>query len=288
MENLDTMETRYTRRSEKELLSGAVIQWNKSKEEALREITAKIGGADKKRVLRRGFSPLTWALAASLLILITGSIFLRFHTTTILTGTGEEKTLNFSDGSVAKLNAESELSYHPFWWKFSRKIRLTGEAYFEVKPGGRFEVLSAQGVTTVLGTRFNILARGNTYEVSCLSGKVKVESAATEDAVILKPDEKAFLNDHGKLDCKQIQELQKQITWIQTEWIFTGELFINVIQIIESLYHTSINLPNDDNHRFTGGFDRSMSLENVLDLVCTPFEYTFTKKAEGGYEIHPK
>jgi ferric-dicitrate binding protein FerR (iron transport regulator) len=230
----------------------------------------------------------TWTIAASLLILIGTSVFQALYTKSISTGSGEERMITFTDGSTLKLNAQSVTSYHPYWWKFSRKVTLSGEGCFEVTPGRTFSVQSDNGVTTVLGTRFTVYSRQTRYEVSCLSGKVKVESTLTDDAVILQPNEKASLNDHGKLDLNQLQETEKQVSPIQTEWIFTNEPLHNVIQTIESQYHIKIGLPAGDRHRFTGGFDMTMPLQSVLDLVCTPFGYTFTQKANGEFEIYPK
>jgi len=288
MKNINPIKKPALQPSEKEIFSRVGIPWKKSKAEVWEEISGKIQaqGAPSKSIPLRFRT--TWAVAATLLVLISGTLFLRFYSRTLSAGPGEQQTWNFSDGSVARLNSESTLIYHPFWYSLSRRIKLSGEGYFEVKPGRSFEVHSRQGLTTVLGTRFTIIARERQYEVSCLSGKVRVESKSTEDALILRTDEKALLNDHGKLDLQHQPELQKRIPWIQTEWEFTGEPLTSVISIIESQYNIKISLPINETHRFTGNFDKSMSVENILDLVCTPFGYTFTKNAEGGYEIQPK
>ena len=57
---------------------------------------------------------------------------------------------------------------------FSRKVSLEGEAFFEVNPGKKFEVVSKFGKTIVLGTSFNIYSRNSSYQVTCMTGKVKV------------------------------------------------------------------------------------------------------------------
>jgi transmembrane sensor len=288
MENFNKKGIPGDRSAEKEFFSKTQIQWGKTKEEAWNEVSARIGARMVKPLpvlrLRRGIL----AIAASFLILAGTALFGLFYSKTLTTEAGESKTLIFGDASMAKLNAGSSLTYHPLSWKFARKVLLGGEGYFEVKPGRRFEVLSETGVTTVLGTKFNILARNGVYEVSCLSGKVKVESRATDDAVILQPDEKATLNDHGKLDLNRETDLHKQIGWIRNEWIYTDESLLKVIQDIEIQYNVRISLPAGDSHRFTGGFEKTMPVESVLDLVCTPFGFTFSKKTAAQFEIHSK
>lgn len=288
MKNFDNKIISTDRSAEQEVFSRARIPWEKTSEDAWKEVSAATGSLAPEPVRTRYQVAVGWTIAAALMIFLSTVVFMALYTRSLSTQTGEERKISLNDGSVIKLNAGSSLSYHPWWWKFARKVTLSGEGYFEVTPGRAFSVSSANGVTTVLGTRFNVFARENRYEVSCLSGKVKVESALTDDAVILQPDERATLNDHGKLDLIRLKELEKQIHWIQGEWIYTDEPLINVINQIEAQYRIKILLPAGDRHRFTGGFDKTMQIQGVLDLVCTPFGYTFARKANGEFEIYPK
>jgi ferric-dicitrate binding protein FerR (iron transport regulator) len=285
MEHVDTNSISRSRPSDEEILSRACISWKKTREEAWEDVSASIRNRTSIRLTGSRF---VWAVAASLAILISTGLFMSLYTKSFITAPGEERTITFSDGSITKLSAQSELSYHPLIWKLDRKVKLNGEGYFEVIPGNTFSVISEKGITTVLGTKFSIFARQNRYEVSCVSGKVKVESTMTDDAVILHQDEKAWLNTHGKLDLDREQQREQQIDAKQSEWTFTNEPLQNVIRTLEDQYGIKINLPAGDSHRFTGGFDKAMPIQNVLDLVCTPFGYTFTEKSKGEFEIHPK
>lgn len=285
MEHVDTSSIRRSRPSDEEVLSRAGIHWKKSREEAWLEVSASIRNRTSMRLTGVRFA---WVVAASLLVLLSTGLFMSLYTKTIITVAGQESTISFSDGSITKLSAQSELSYRPLIWKLTRKVKLSGEGYFEVIPGNTFSVISEKGITTVLGTKFSVIARQNRYEVACISGKVKVESTLTDDAVILQQDEKAWMNSHGKLDLDRVQQPEKQIDTKQSEWIFTNEPLQNVIRTLEDQYGIKINLPSGDRHRFTGGFEKAMQIQNVLDLVCTPFGYTFTEKSKGEFEIHPK
>jgi len=288
MENIDKKHTHGNDLSDQDILTRVAIPWRKTRKEAWEEVSSRIGNRTSQPAGIRYKLIARWTIAASLLVLTCSGIFQALYTRSISTGNSEERTISFNDGSTVKLNAESRMSWHPGRWKFARKVSLSGEGYFEVTPGHTFSVRSENGITTVLGTSFNILARENRYEVSCLKGKVKVESTVTDDAVILQPDDQASLNVNGKLDLKRVQELEKQITWVRNEWTYTDEPLINVIHNIEIQYNIKIIMPAGDSHRFTGGFEKAMPLQDVLDLVCTPFAYTFTKKANGEFEIHHK
>ncbi|MEZ5011103.1 MAG: hypothetical protein R2744_05615 [Bacteroidales bacterium] len=46
---------------------------------------------------------------------------MRFYTRSYATGAGERYELNLPDGSVASLNVNTMVSYHPLWWKFSKR-----------------------------------------------------------------------------------------------------------------------------------------------------------------------
>lgn len=66
----------------------------------------------------------------------------------------------FQDGTVAYLNSESKIHYPVKFGLFERRIRLEGEAYFEVEHNPRrpFVVEFEGGEIRVLGTSFNVKA----------------------------------------------------------------------------------------------------------------------------------
>ena len=66
----------------------------------------------------------------------------------------------FQDGTVAHLNSESKIHYPVKFGLFERRIRLEGEAYFEVthNPRRPFIVEFEGGEIQVLGTSFNVKA----------------------------------------------------------------------------------------------------------------------------------
>jgi len=135
-----------------------------------------------------------WAygIAASLVmaIVIIGLNFLPFSKAdpreqitwkTISADAGKVIALNLPDGSNVWLNAGSKLSYpNHFNSQHLRNVRLSGEAYFEVKHDKRhpFVVESDSIKTTVYGTGFNVRAYPNESDVAIAvsSGKVGVNT----------------------------------------------------------------------------------------------------------------
>ena len=116
------------------------------------------------------------AAAASLLLLLSVTGFLRFYTKSVFTPNGQQISFLLPDGSKVQLNAKSEINFHPYWFNISRTVKLNGEGYFLVNKGKDFKVVSKLGETSVLGTSFNIFSRNNEYNVTCFTGKVRVVS----------------------------------------------------------------------------------------------------------------
>ncbi|RZM23565.1 MAG: hypothetical protein EOO88_25745, partial [Pedobacter sp.] len=101
------------------------------------------------------------------------------------------------DGTKIWLNALSAIKFDAVPASASRRVSLTGEAYFEVthdklKPF----VVSAKGQQIqVLGTHFNVHAYSDeaAARTTLLEGAVRVLAESTGQSVILKPGEQAIL-----------------------------------------------------------------------------------------------
>lgn len=109
---------------------------------------------------------------------------------------GGEYTLVLADGSKVFLNAESSLKYPVLFSGDLRKVKLEGEAYFEVKrnPEKPF-VVDVNGIqVNVLGTSFGIRAYADEEEISTtlVSGRVNVLSG--KQVYALKPSEQAVFD----------------------------------------------------------------------------------------------
>ena len=109
---------------------------------------------------------------------------------------GGEYTLVLADGSKVFLNAESSLKYPVLFSGDLRKVKLEGEAYFEVKrnPDKPFVVDIGGMQVNVLGTTFGIRAYADEREIrtTLVSGRVNV--SAGKQVYELKPSEQAVFD----------------------------------------------------------------------------------------------
>jgi transmembrane sensor len=262
------------------------LQYPVSKEEIWNRISAQIDSDQPHAEKKYLFVNYKIALAASILILIGITSFLRFHTITTQCPKGQHLTVLLPDDSKIELNAESSIKYHPYWMKFDREVHLKGEAYFEVSHGKRFRVVSKNGITEVLGTTFNVYARDENYNVSCFTGTVKVISTVNKESVILHASQEAVIQPDGSVKFIQPARIDSNKAWTKNMFFFTAEPIKNVIREIERQYNIRIITRENYNLTYTGNFSKSISEKEVLDLVCTSLELKFEAKSKGEYLIY--
>lgn len=148
-----------------------------TEDEALRKIEGRLSNEVKKDHSR--MRTLWWSAASVAAAVVLAWLFLLPNNRVIREATeiAATKTVQLPDGSVAILNASSELTYAADW-SDERNLELKGEAFFQVKKGSAFTVKTPNGSVTVLGTSFNVFSRDNALNVACNTGRVRVESGA--------------------------------------------------------------------------------------------------------------
>lgn len=228
----------------------------------------------------RNIRPLwTWGLAAaaSLTLLVWFNYQISSAHIYAAAGTTEEVTL--PEESVVTLNASSFLTYKDNTFEKNRTLQLEGEAFFAVKKGSTFAVKTPGGTVTVLGTSFNVMARDNRFEVSCFTGKVKVETPSGE-TLVLEPGQKSVT---GKAGAKPEKSLFDPATsspeWMRGKFNFDNQPLSIVIGELERQYNIKVKMtPGLESIMYTGLFE-SGDLNKALSLITWPLHLQF--KTEG-------
>lgn len=177
-------------------------QWSNLKEDIWMEMEAKLDAMpiEKKIQPTRSLKPLRYAAVATVALFLSFGLAASLYTKSVETLT-TEKSFLLPDNSKVVLHANSSLSYKPILWEISRKTKLDGEAYFEVKSGSKFEVVSEKAKTVVLGTKFLVTARENEYNVHCDHGKVMlIESSVEKNEIIITAGQKARLKENKQFE----------------------------------------------------------------------------------------
>ena len=190
------------------------------------------------------------------------------------TNSTEIKKITLPDGSQATMQPFAEIQYAPKHWPRNRQLILKGEAFFKVRKGSKFTILSLGGTVEVLGTSFNVITQDSALAVQCFSGKVRVIAypIKTQTRVLKAGD---FIQVHTPKD-KPLRSTATTLPIItQGESNFYAASLTEVFSKIESQFGVAI--PNKDNYqsrRFTGVF-RNGDLEMAIRMVCIPMELTY-------------
>jgi ferric-dicitrate binding protein FerR (iron transport regulator) len=239
-------------------------------------------------LVRRQLPGKQWlALAASLVLLLSVTGFMRFYSVKTFTPAGVHTSLNLPDGSVVEVNAATSIKYHPYWWFLSRRVDLEGEAFFTAEKGRKFQVVSDLGTTEVLGTTFNVFARGSNYQVSCHTGRVRVSGAMTDQSVILSPNEQAELEESGALKVSPLDIPRQAPGWTRNLIMFSSAPLSLVFEEIERQYGIVIETPAEMQQVYSGNFSLDQSVENILSLLCLPFDLTYERQTGNNYLVYP-
>jgi transmembrane sensor len=269
----------------KRMITGTTIEWSKSKEEIWAELEQRIEAKQPAgRTVVMGTR--AWlAVAATIALLTAIAVFMQVYTKTVGVPSGKHSTVILPDGSQVRLNAQSAIIFKPLMWNFSRNVRFEGEAYFEVKPGKKFEVVSAYGKTSVLGTSFNIYARNKDYQVTCVTGKVMVMQTQNNKTTILYPGQQAVIKKDGLLDVFSGVNTEQTTAWLNNILTFTSMPLPKVFEEISRQYGIVIRFPGDLDYIYTGTFKKTTPVENALNLVCKPFMLKLNRTSEDEYAI---
>lgn len=272
-----------------QIFSSAKIPWEKSKSEVWNNLEEKITKEDRTTVHVRHLHPnRQWlALAASLVLLLSVSVFMRFYTIKTFCPEGVHTSLQLPDGSHVELNASTHLSYHPYWWFISRDVKLEGEAFFQVEKGKQFKVKSSLATTEVLGTTFNVFARGNDYIVTCLTGSVKLSESLAGSTVILSPNERGRMETSGGFSITKLEDALSTPGWTDNLIMFSSTPLRLVFEEIERQFGIVIESPEVMQQVYSGNFSLDQSVENILSLLCLPFDLEYERQTGNKYLVYP-
>ncbi len=185
--------------------------------------------------------------------------------------------MTLADGSTVKINAESELSYKKGLGKDHRNVILSGEAYFDVEKGDiPFIVEFGSASVEVLGTEFNIHARGTEIDVSVLEGIVKVSGTEESKDVVLTAGQKVdFIQGFNPGTPEKI-DYKKYPGWIYNRLILDQTNLRAVCKEIERKFNVKIEFASVDLGNITvTGIIEADEFNPVMETLATLAQRSF-------------
>ncbi len=191
----------------------------------------------------------------------------QMHTIAVPRG-GRPYQLLLADGTKVWLNAESSLNYPEFFAGDSRKVSITGEAYFEVAHNSAmpFNVAHNGLSVQVLGTHFNV----NTYEdekdmrVTLLEGSVKVNDA------VIKPGQQGIVSSGAPAVRVAAANTNLATAWMKGYFQFDKADVKTILRQVGRWYNLEVEYRgNVSSDLFSGKMERDIPLSGIVNFLST-------------------
>ena len=184
---------------------------------------------------------------------------------------GGEFSVILSDGTKVWLNAQSRLEYPEVFTGDCRKVRLEGEAYFEVaknkdKP---FIVRLQKADIRVLGTNFNVKAFSEEKRTITTLLEGSVEIAVSGQKVKIKPNQQVcYISGENDLKVTEVDAVDF-VAWKEGKFVFRNEPLEYMMETIARWYNIRVFYQNPEVKAipFSGKMDRYGSVEEVLKMI---------------------
>lgn len=152
---------------------------------------------------------------------------------------GEHEIIVFQDGTKVWLNSGSEVCYPSRFGIDERRIRLSGEAFFEVTPNARRPfIVETNGIRVkVVGTSFNVRAYDNEQTVDVVLKEGKVQFSHDGKSVMMAPGQKLVYNKFTeKIQSIGQVEMKNEMLWLDRVICFRDAPLSEVVPTLERWY----------------------------------------------------
>ena len=206
---------------------------------------------------------------------------LSFHTLKV--PYGKRFNIIFSDGSTVYLNSGSTIKYPvKFLPNQRREVFLQGEAYFDVVENkSDLFIVNSNGINVeVYGTKFNVRNYPEDYnsDIVLVQGSVGISNSKNNDITKLTPGYKGSVNKENLSVEKSKINTKIYTSWIDGEFIFRNESFVQILRKLERLYNVTI-IDNRDNISETELFNASIDIdEEKIEEVLNYFNKIYNIK----------
>ncbi len=207
-------------------------------------------------------------------------------------GTGQYRVA-LSDGSVVWLNSDSRLEYPVNFTGNERRVRISGEAFFEVMHDATrpFIVETDRQSVSVLGTKFNVEAYPlEAVRTTLASGSVRVSLPGNTNEVLLSPGEQSVLSlSNGNLSVHKVS-VKDVISWKDGVTGVENLTLKQALRTISRLYDVDFDLDilHADDIILRGSIPNDENLEVVLSVLSKVADVKFKMSGNGKIRVEER
>ncbi len=183
---------------------------------------------------------------------------------------GGEFAVELADGTLVRLNSDSELRYPVHFAGGERRVYLRGEGYFEVVKDARKPfVVEAGGMEVeVLGTTFNVSAYADEGAVATTLVEGAVRFSGESGSVELSPGEQGLADGAGAVTKREV-DVNDYVAWQKGQFVFRHRTLEEVIRVVCRWYNVEavFESAGAKGIYFTGNMRRYGDFEQVVRML---------------------
>ena len=235
-------------------------------------------------------SRITWisgSIAAAIVIVFgIYQLLLKQPQQLMLASTKEVLHDTLPDGSNIALNKNSNITYPEQFAKNERRVKLEGEAFFNVEHNKEqpFIIEANNAYVKVLGTSFNVKAYENSeIEVIVTEGLVQlftVDSQTNDTtSLLLKAGEKGKISTENRKPIHVAENIPDELFWMDYTLIFNDTDLKKVFSLLENYYNVEIEVSDKRIYecRLSTTFSNN-KIDDIIKVITATFEFEYTKE----------
>ncbi|MDE6338000.1 MAG: DUF4974 domain-containing protein [Muribaculaceae bacterium] len=197
---------------------------------------------------------------------------------------GGEFVVTLEDSTRVWLNSESRLIYPAHFSASSRRVELTGEAYFEVthNPDVPFIVESANQRVRVYGTEFNIRSypEDDAVYTTLSSGSVSLSPTSGVGEIFLSPGKQAVFTKETSEAKVRTVDIERVTGWRHGRFVFEEQSLRQIMRDLARWYDFEYEFADNDAAEtiFMGSIPRYSNFKTAIAILEKSGGLTFEVK----------
>jgi len=232
---------------------------------------------NRNKRIRNIFIGFVSAAAVALLLLTVGQPALSPKDDFAFQTKNQKDTLYLPDSTMVVLNKNSKLNYSSQYNKSERRIRLVGEAYFDVRKNAKvpFVVRMEKCQITVLGTAFNVRAyeKEKSIQATLIRGiirfDVKEAGNVNDNQITLRPNQVLKYNKFTEdISIKHV-DAESSLIWMSDIHRYESKHLDSFLNDLGIVYNKQISVSDKELAQtvVSGSFSNNQKIDEILLLI---------------------
>lgn len=239
--------------------------------------------------------------AAAVMVIFTASVFTVTHQQYVeeqvvepepvvfQTEDEQHRTITLGDGTMVRMNSNSEIVVSADFLQGTREITLYGEAYFDVEHHSEqpFIVHANQSSIEVFGTAFNVrsLSEEDNVQVAVMEGRVLFNDVSQENteqhSVTLSKDQYGYLDLYNRTMNVDELAIENYLVWKSGRFVFEELTLQQVCTQLNRIYRVECSFKDEEisEYHLTANFSNE-SLEKTLSVIALSLDIEFEKDGD--------